>query len=241
MFRLSRPSPKTLLLVAAVAAAYAIGAASAGALARPVAYFVARGEGKIRRVWRRLTVDANVKPEVEWAASAGFRLKVHARGLTFPTRIALHPNPGRGPDDPLYYVAELPGAIKVVSSNGKVASVVDGLLNFRWKPDAELGLIGLDIDRSAKYAYIALTYWDAAAGVYRNRVDRLTLSEDGRRAGVRRTLLDMRNESTVASYQIQFVSAAPDGSLFVGVGSGGTKSDAQDPDKFAGKILRMSP
>ena len=233
----SSPSLKSLLLLCIV---FAVGAATAVVLAEPVVSILTRAKSKARRTWVNLSGDKDSRPEAEWSPTPGFKQSVHARGFNYPTRIVLHPNPGPSPTDPLYYVAELGGAIKVVSANGSVSSVIGGLLNFRREPMDELGLMGLDIDRTARNLFISLAYWDAAGGVYRNRVDRLSLSADGRSAGDRRVLLDMVNESTVASYQIQFTAMAPDGSLYVGVGSGGNKSDAQHPDRFAGKILRMN-
>jgi len=104
----------------------------------------------------------------------------------------------------------------------------------------ELGLLGLTLDKSSRAFFATMTYWDDAAGAYRNKIERLELAEDGQSVTDRSVLLDMKDEITVPSYQIQFVSVGPDDLLYVGVGSGANKRDAQDLDKFAGKILRMN-
>jgi len=176
-----------------------------------------------------------------WQPATGYALEVHARELDYPVRIVFRP--GARPDaaGPLYYVAELPGRIRWIDAAGASHVLTEGLLNFEWPELTELGLMGLAIAPDASGLYLTLTYWDAAAGVYRNRIDRLELGPDGTTAGERRTLLDLAGEATVASYCIQFVSVGPDGKLYVGVGKGGDPTSSQDEDLFAGKILRLLP
>jgi glucose/arabinose dehydrogenase len=203
-----------------------------------VAMFFERAKSKAQRTMDR--ISPTQPPGVDgWVAEDGFRQELHSTGLNFPARLAFVPNPGTDPGSNFYYVAELPGTIRVVTRKGDHHKVVDGLLNYKWQLMDELGVIGLDVDPALDRLYIALTYWDNKAGVYRNRVDALSLAPDGRSVTARTTLLDMKNEATVASYQIQFVAVSPDGLLYVGVGSGGNGQDAQNPDRFAGKILRM--
>ena len=49
----------------------------------------------------------------DWSVAEGFTLRRDASGFRFPTAIAFVPQPGRAPGDPLYFVTELQGAIKV--------------------------------------------------------------------------------------------------------------------------------
>jgi mono/diheme cytochrome c family protein len=177
-------------------------------------------------------------PGEEWRTASGLGLELHSRGFDYPVRIVFHPHPERGA--PLYYVSELPGRIRAVESDGKISTLVDGLLNFEWREMAEIGLMGMAIDPKGESLYLTLAYWDDGAGVYRNRVERLDLSEDGRQVRGRTALLDMRDEPTVVSYCVQFASIGPDGALYVGVGKGNDPNAPQDLGRFAGKILRMS-
>ncbi len=176
----------------------------------------------------------------QWEPEAGLRIEPHASGFTFPTRITFHGDPAEAPDAPFYYVAELGGAIKVVSRDGRVETFAEGLLNFERKPLDELGILGIAHDAEGHQLFASMTYWDENGGVYRNKVDRLRCSEDGRRMIGRDTILDMKSEPTVASYQIQFCALGPDDLLYVGIGSGARKSDAQNLDKFAGKVIRLN-
>ena len=175
-----------------------------------------------------------------WQPSAGLKVEIAAGGFDFPTRIVFHPASPKTPDAPHYYVAELDGRIKAVTRAGKVMTVADKLLNFKRDFRDELGLIGLALDEINNHFFIALTYWDEEDAVFRNKVERLTVAPDGLSTSDRVAILDMKNEDTVASYQIQFCAIGPDGLLYVGIGSGGRKIDAQDLDKFAGKIIRMN-
>ena len=175
-----------------------------------------------------------------WQPAAGMKVEVAATGFDFPTRIVFHPTAPKTPDAPFYYVAELGGTIKAVTRDGHIKTVADKLLNFKRGFLDELGLIGLAYDEIDNQLFFSTTYWDEAEAVFRNKVDRLQVSPDGLATSDRTTILDMKNEETVASYQIQFCALGPDGLLYVGVGSGGRKIDAQNLEKFAGKILRMN-
>jgi hypothetical protein len=65
-----------------------------------------------------------------WAPASGFVVDVIAGGFRLPTNIAFVPNPGPNPGDPLFYITELYGTIKVVFRNGTVGTYASGLLNF---------------------------------------------------------------------------------------------------------------
>lgn len=175
-----------------------------------------------------------------WQPAPGMRVEVAAAGLNFPTRIVFHPAPPKAPTDPFFFVAELGGAIKLVTRDGHLHTVAENLLNFKRGALDELGLIGLAFDEAENHLFIALTYWDEEDAVFRNKVERLVFHPDTLSTSERTVLLDMKGEETVASYQIQFCALGPEGLLYVGVGSGGRKIDAQNLDRFAGKILRMN-
>ncbi len=205
--------------------------------ARPkVAEYAERARSKLARA--RVGSDP---PQQGWEAIArGVTITTHATGLDHPTRLAFVRQPPTEPGPPLYYVAELPGTIRRVDLSGESTVVATGLLDFEWKEGLEAGLIGMCLDDAGPGLFIALVYWDGDAGVFRNRVEYLRLSDDGTELLERTTLLDMREEATVVSYQIQFVSLGPDGHLYVGVGVGGQTANAQDLERFSGKILRLA-
>ena len=54
-----------------------------------------------------------------------------------PTAIAVVPNLGSGPKDPLYFVAELRGRIRVVTNDRSVHTFAEGFVGFT--PEKEQG------------------------------------------------------------------------------------------------------
>ena len=73
-----------------------------------------------------LTASAQDSSEVEgkwqsdWILEPGYSAEVDTQGYSLPTAIAFVPSPGDRPEDPLYYVTELRGSIKVVTNDRKV-------------------------------------------------------------------------------------------------------------------------
>lgn len=237
--------PFTWKLAAVLTATLAIGiVVGAGAMLRTLYHKPGKNlVWKIERMLDRRPPDSRQlldRGAGAWDPAAGFKIEVAAAGFDFPVRIVFHPAPPAAPDPLRYYVAELRGAIKAVTHNGLVHTVVEGLLNYRPKPGEELGLLGLTYDDIDNQLFVAMSYWDAEEAVFRNKVERLALGDDGLAVLERAIVLDMKNEATVASYQIQFCALGPDGLLYVGVGSGGRKEDAQNFDKFAGKVIRLN-
>lgn len=228
------------LLLVSVGALLGLVAATAFDLAPRLQSLYERTRSKIERT---IATPANPDPSdptvAGWTTAEGLRIEAHSTGFDGPVRLAFHPGRLTEPDAPLYYVAQIDGTVFRVDREGHKALLVSGLLNFPWKPLMESGLLGLGIDAEGSTLFVGLSYWDEDGGVYRNRVERLALSADGRSVTGPTVLLDMKDESTVPSYQVQFAQVAPDGSLFVGVGAGATMSDALELDKFAGKVLRM--
>ncbi len=77
---------------------------------------------------------------------------------------------------------------------------------------------------------------DNEDGVQTGRIERYTLSGDGRSAALDRVILD--NLPAGIHHQGGRMRLGPDGMLYVGVGAY-EPHDAQDPDTLAGKLLRM--
>src|SRR5688572_86858 len=72
----------------------------------------------------------------EWAVDEGLALVRDTAGYRLPTAIAFVPQPGAGPKEPLYFVTELRGTVKVVTNDRTVYSFAEGLISSR--PEQEL-------------------------------------------------------------------------------------------------------
>ena len=68
-----------------------------------------------------------------WAVEPGFDINIDAAGFQFPTSIAFVPHPGDSPKDPLYFVTELRGSVKVVTNDRTVLTFAEDF--FILRPD----------------------------------------------------------------------------------------------------------
>jgi hypothetical protein len=182
----------------------------------------------------------------DWALAEGFTLRRDAEGFRFPTAIAFVPHPGRAPTDPLYFVTELQGTIKVVTNDRSVHTFVQGVIP---KPSSdtlpaysgETGLAGICLEPTHGYMFATFAYSDST-GVLRNGLARFQ-SQPGRfglapRSKVVFTDL-FRNDVSAISHQIGPCQATETG-LYVGVGDGEQPKLSLDPGSTLGKILRLS-
>ncbi len=104
----------------------------------------------------------------------GFSLHRDTEGYRFPTAIAVVPNPGHEPGDPLYFVTELQGTIKVVTNDRSVhtfAHVPAPVKDTLPKAEAEVGLAGICLEPRHGYVFATYAYHDAD-GVLRNALVR---------------------------------------------------------------------
>lgn len=180
----------------------------------------------------------------DWAVAEGFSLRVDADGFQFPTSLAVVPDPGLSPDDPLYFVTELKGTIKVVTNDHTVhvfamvpATTQDTLPAL----SAEVGLAGICLDPLHGYVFATYAYRDAG-GVLRNALARLQAAP--RRFGIRPTgTLFVRDlfarDLAAVSHQIGPCQASADG-IFLSVGDGEQPARSQDLGSTLGKILRLT-
>jgi glucose/arabinose dehydrogenase len=155
--------------------------------------------------------------------SARIKVEVVASGFEVPWGIAFMP----GGD---MLVTERPGRVVIVKKNGEVSQPVA-------KPEVsgsgEAGLLGIALHpdfAQNKQFYLYLT----GRG---NRVERWIL--DAKSARLDRVIL---GEIPSAMYhdggRIRF---GPDRMLYIGTGDAREPERSQDPDSFAGKILRVTP
>lgn len=187
--------------------------------------------------------------EMPWAARPGYAVERFATGFQLPVNIAMVPDPGPHPGDPLLYVAELYGSIEVVSRDGTVRDYATGLLNFDptgvFPGSGEQGLAGLAVDPASGDLFASLVYEDGSSPLdpkpHYPKVVRLHSDESGLAATGVTTVLDMVGETEGPSHQISHLTIAPGGELYVHNGDGYESFDiARDLGSFRGKILRMT-
>ena len=180
----------------------------------------------------------------DWAVEEGFKLDVDTEGYDLPTAIAFVPDPGDAPDDPLYFVTELRGSVKVVTNDRTVRpfATVDA---FETEQDprqgpAQAGLAGVCLDQRTGFVFVTYTYVDD--GILRNSITRFG-TEPGTFA-VRPT-----SETDFADVFAPYQSAPPHqigacqvegGSLFVSVGDGGNPAASRDIGQLLGKVVCMT-
>ena len=158
-----------------------------------------------------------------WAsAQRGFRVDVVATGFRLPVNIAFVPRPGDDPKDPLLYVTELYGAVKVVLRDGTVRTFASKLLNFVPEGD-QRGLTGIAVDPASGDVLVSLVYLDRASTreekPYYGRIVRLATADGGRRAAGRTTILEIPEPFGV-HHLPSALTFGPDGKLYVHMGDG---------------------
>ena len=178
--------------------------------------------------------------------------RVDVPGLALP--VNLTPGPGlhltaaeASPDDPMFYVTELYGAIRVLRRDGSLGTYADGLLNFNPTGDfpgsGEMGLVGTVIDPANGDLLASRVYRTGSPDPIfelSGQVIRLPSDDGGRTAARVETVLDLGPATRLSkSHQISHLSFGPDGMLYVHVGDGFAHQQSQILDNFAGKILRL--
>jgi glucose/arabinose dehydrogenase len=181
------------------------------------------------------------------ATQPGFIIEEVAGDFQLPTNIAFVPNPGPNPTDPLFYVTELYGTIKVVRRNGLTTDYATNLLNFNptgaFPGSGEQGLTGIAVDPATGDVYVSrvtATNPLDPNGAHHPQVVKFTSNNGGLTAATTTVIRDMVGESQGQSHQISNVSFGPDGKLYVHNGDGFDFTTAQNLESYRGKILRMN-
>ena len=186
-------------------------------------------------------------PDPPWIVEqSGFVVEEVAGGLSLPVDIAFVPAPGPAPDDVLFYVSELYGAIRTVANDGSVGTYASGLLNYDpgglFPGSGEQGVTGLAVDPVTGDVFASMLY-DTGQGtpwnpVHYPKVVRFASADGGKTAASQTVILDFVGEIQGQSHQISNLTIADDGRLFVHMGDGFASDTAQDLTSFRGKILR---
>ena len=187
-----------------------------------------------------------------WLVRPGYVVEPVQTGLRLPVNIAFVPNPGPNPTDPLYYVTELYGSIKVVRRDGTMSTFATGLLDYNPQGpisgSGEQGLTGIAVERdpgnpNIYHLYVGML-WDNGAPPgapnHYPKVERITSAAGGLTMNTRTVLLNMQPETQGQSHQISNITIGPDNKLYVHMGDGFNSATALNLDQFRGKVLRMN-
>src|SRR5437868_5880317 len=133
-----------------------------------------------------------------WIAHEGYLLEQAATPLSFalPVNIAFVPTPGPNPTDPLYYVTELYGSIKLVTRNGTVSTYAGELLDYNpsgpISGTGEQGLAGIAIDPATGDLFVGMLWNNGTSDTTRGgatlhypKVERLHSTDGGRTMATR--------------------------------------------------------
>jgi glucose/arabinose dehydrogenase len=187
-----------------------------------------------------------------WLVRPGYVVEPVETGLRLPVNIAFVPNPGPNPSDPLYYVTELYGSIRVVRRDGTMQTFATGLLDYNPQGPisgvGEQGLTGLAVERDSANPAIYHLYvgmlWDngnpAPAPNHYPKVERLDSVAGGLAMASRTLLINMQPATQGQSHLISNISIGPDGKLYVHMGDSFEPATALNLDDYRGKVLRMN-
>ena len=182
----------------------------------------------------------------EWAVAEAFSLSKDTSGYSFPTAIAFVPEPGPNPGDPLYFVTEIRGKIKVVTNDRTVHTFAENFFTLevsKEKPSrgGEIGMAGICLDPEHGFVFVTFAYQDDKK-ILRNNVMRFETVpgtfavKPGGQVAFSETFAADRS---IVSHQIG-PCQVDDGHLFVSVGDGEQTAQSQQLDTTLGKILRMT-
>jgi glucose/arabinose dehydrogenase len=187
-----------------------------------------------------------------WLVRPGYVVEPVQTGLRLPVNVAFVPNPGTNPSDPLYYVTELYGSIKVVRRDGTMSTFATGLLDYNPQGpisgSGEQGLTGIAVERDSVdpniyHLYVGML-WDNGSPPggpnHYPKVERITSASGGLTMATRTVLRNMQPETQGQSHQISNITIGPDNKLYVHMGDGFDSSTGLNLNQYRGKILRMN-
>jgi glucose/arabinose dehydrogenase len=195
------------------------------------------------REFTTLPLEDSLPGASGWVAmQPGFTVHEVATGFQLPVNLAFVPGATLHANDPLFYVTELYGSIKVVSTSGEVSVYREGLLDYTpsgiFPGSGEQGLSGVVVDPETGDVFASMLY-DGGGDTY-PMVVRFESGDGGFTARSMSVVLDMPGEAQGQSHFISNLTLGPDGRLYVHMGDGFVPDTALDLDSFRGKILRLN-
>jgi len=182
-----------------------------------------------------------------YAVEPGFTVTIDARGFRFPTSIAFIPNPGDSPKDPLYFVTELRGKIKVVTNDRSVFTFAEDFFTVRPKKgevriiDQSVGMAGICLAPDLGYVFVTFSYHDSD-NTLRNNIVRFQ-TNPGTFALSPTSQIDFTQvfsaHPSAPAHQIGGCQSK-DEHLYVSVGDAFQTEQSQRMDSLLGKVLRMT-
>ncbi|MFP8874992.1 MAG: PQQ-dependent sugar dehydrogenase, partial [Myxococcota bacterium] len=184
----------------------------------------------------------------EWALAPGFALETDATGFELPSAIAFVPNPGPDPQDPLYFVTELRGRIKVVSNDRRVHTFAEDFFSLESMSDfaqserlPEMGMAGIALDEETGYVFVSFSYHDADGNVkfniarFQTEPGTFSLKPAGRT-----DFTDIFSDHPGDDSHMIGPLAIHEGLLYVNVGDAHFRRLVSNRDSVLGKVLRMT-
>ena len=181
----------------------------------------------------------------DWALEDYFSIGIDTSGYQFPSAIAFVPNPGNDPKDPLYYVTELRGKVKVVTNDRSVFTFAEDFFTITPKEElpsseGEVGMAGICLEPENGYIFVTFSYTDAN-NILRNNIVRFDTGSTTFSLKPTSTKdfshIFLKDESGYA-HQIGPCQLY-DNLLYVSVGDGNQPLKSQMLDSTLGKIIRM--
>jgi glucose/arabinose dehydrogenase len=165
----------------------------------------------------------------------GFTQSQVVGGLTDPMDMKFAPD-GR------LFVAEQAGKLRVLGSDGNLATFLD--ISTKVDSAAERGLMGVAFDpnySTNRFIYLYYTKKATSTTPVHNRVVRVTATRSGNGAvaGSERLLLRLNNQST-NYHQGGAIDFGKDGKLYASTGDNGTPAKAQNLTNLFGKMVRIN-
>jgi glucose/arabinose dehydrogenase len=184
----------------------------------------------------------------DWAVEEGFSISIDTEGYHFPSALAFVPNPGSGPKDPLYFVTELRGKVKVVTNDRSVYTFAEDFLRTELsdeppvRSDAESGLAGICLAPEQGYLFVTFAY-QVQDGTLRNNIIRFETTPEtfALKPRSQRAFTEVfAAYESGPSHQVGGCQVSND-MLYVGVGDGfKSHLGSQKLDTLQGKLIRMT-
>lgn len=182
---------------------------------------------------------------LDWEVKEGFALAIDTEGFHYPTSIAFVEEPGADPKDPLYFVTELEGALKVVTNDRTVYTFAEGFFENpapgAMSEEFKTGMVGVTLAPEYGYVFVSYNHVDEQ-GILRNNIARFqsTPHTFGLKPDSMIYFTEVFGDYVSATeHQVSEMVVSGD-HLYVSVGDAHRPFDGKRLDTILGKILRMT-